>query len=236
MAELIRRGKTKSLWRHKGRPGQLVVLFSDLMVGEDGNRVETIKGKGIVGSGLTALTCSACRKAGIPTHYVGRLTPRALVVSPLQMIPLEVVVRGVSLGSLSRRYGLKDELVLARPIVEFFLKNDALGDPLIGHDAASLLLGISRPELEMLEEEARSCWAITRRVFSELSLDLLDIKYEFGRDGRRIVLGDEVGFDTARFADVETGLRLDKDVWYVGRPGAQANVDLLLKRLANVRA
>jgi phosphoribosylaminoimidazole-succinocarboxamide synthase len=167
----------------------------------------------------------------LPTHYIQTIDATSLQVRWLDMLALEVVVRGTALGSFSRRYGLEPGLLLPEPVVELFVKNDALDDPLINAHAAQVLGYADAHCLSILAQRALCCWHVVSTEFARADVRLLDIKFEFGLLNGELHLGDEIGFDTLRLCDLDSGRRLDKDVWYLREPGADAHLRELRERL-----
>lgn len=221
-------GKTK----HVRRTGDTALLtYSDNLVGDGGARVEAVAGKGAIGAYMTAHLCSVMDARSIPTHYIRTLSATTLEVRWLDMLALEVVVRGAAMGSFSRRYGLKPGHLLPEPVVELFLKNDALDDPLINAHATQVLGYADAHCLSVLTQRALDCWQVVSEEFARASVRLLDIKFEFGLLDGELRLGDEIGFDTLRLCDRDSGRRLDKDVWYLHEPGVDDNLKELRKRL-----
>ena len=150
-------------------------------------------------------------RAGIATHFVERLNERETLAWAVQIVPLEVVVRNVAAGSLTARLGLEEGYRLPKAVVEFYLKDDRLGDPIVNRDHI-LLLGLATEE--ELDEMKRLALEINRHLtefLQPVGLDLIDFKLEFGRREGKILLADEISPDTCRFWDVQTGERLDKD-------------------------
>ena len=152
------------------------------------------------------------KEAGIPTHLIEELSDTDTAVRKVSIVPLEVIVRNIIAGSLSKRVGIEEGVVLPRPVLEFCYKDDALGDPMV-NDSHILALGwATEEELETIKDYALRVNSYLRDFFSSIGIDLVDFKLEFGRtpDGR-IVLADEISPDTCRFWDSKTKKKLDKD-------------------------
>lgn len=206
--------------------------FTDILYGDEGRRIECLPQKGFTGALLTSRIFSKLNEGGRPTHLLERVSADTLLVRWLEMIPLEVVVRGFAYGSMCIRYGLEEGQKLPFPFVEFFLKSDELGDPMIAKSCAEALGLASRVELDAIEELALYAWSTAESELARIDVELLDFKLEFGRLNGQIHLADEIGFDTVRLRDRHTLARLDKDVWYLKQPGVQDNLQLLLQKLA----
>ncbi len=195
-----------------GRPDAVLLEFKDEATAFNAQKRGVIGGKGPVNRDISALLFRYLEERGVATHYLESIGEREMMVRRLRMIPVEVVVRNVAAGSLAQRLGLDEGRPLARPVVEFYLKDDRLGDPMVNEYHLDAL-GIAEPRL------ARELAALALRVnellcplLRQADLELIDFKLEFGlnREGG-VVLGDEISPDTCRFWDVATGEKLDKD-------------------------
>jgi phosphoribosylaminoimidazole-succinocarboxamide synthase len=147
----------------------------------------------------------------VPNHFVRRLSDREMLVKRLEIIPLETVVRNLVAGSLAKRMGLEEGGDLARPIVEFFYKSDALDDPMINDDHALVFGLATEEEIGTIRDLARRTNEVLRRFLDERGILLVDAKFEFGRHHGTVLLGDEICPDTCRFWDKQTREKLDKD-------------------------
>ena len=155
--------------------------------------------------------CRMLEENGIETHYVEELNDRETVVKAVEIVPLEVIVRNVAAGSFSKRFGVEEGTVLKSPTLEFCLKDDALGDPMI-NDYHILALGIATPEeLQIMSEMTFKINALLKEYFDKIGVKLIDFKIELGRVDGKIILADEISPDTCRFWDKETNKKLDKD-------------------------
>lgn len=204
-------GKAKTLYETDD-PGLLVVAFRDDTTAFDGEKHEQLLNKGSVNRLISGLLMQQLSDAGVPTHFVEQLSPTEDIVKRLRMIPLECVIRNVAAGSLCRRLGIPEKQTLNPPLFEFFLKNDALHDPLVTEQHA-LAFGWATPE-EMDEMKALTFKInhVLQNIFDEVGLILVDAKFEFGvgADGK-VYLGDEISPDACRIWDKETLDILDKD-------------------------
>ena len=209
--ELLYEGKAKKVYATED-PALLVVAYKDDATAFNGKKKGTIAGKGVVNNRMSNFLMERLEEAGVPTHLVRELSERETLVKKVDIIPLEVVVRNVSAGSFSRRYGVEEGLVFAAPTVEFSYKNDALDDPLIPECHILALALALEDELEVIRGLALRVNAFLRAFWAERGVTLVDFKLEFGRlpDGR-IVLADEISPDTCRLWDSSTGEKLDKD-------------------------
>ncbi|WP_034386492.1 phosphoribosylaminoimidazolesuccinocarboxamide synthase [Deinococcus sp. YIM 77859] len=204
-------GKAKKVYATEN-PLEYVVEYKDDATAFNGVKRAQIRGKGAINNAITAHLFPLLEQAGIPTHFLEKLSEREQRVRAVTIIPVEVIVRNVAAGSFAKRLGLEEGTPLARPVVEYCLKSDALGDPLINTDTAVALGWASPEDLARLRELALRTRDVLTPYFAERGIRLIDFKLEFGRthDGT-IVLADEISPDTCRFWDMATGEKLDKD-------------------------
>ena len=209
--EQLYEGKAKKVFKTDD-PEILMVDYKDDATAFNGEKRGTIESKGIINNKVTNYLMKMLEKEGIPTHFVEEISDRETLVKKVTIVPLEVIVRNVAAGSFSKRYGVEEGKELCTPSLEFSLKDDALGDPLI-NSYHVLALGLAtRKELELIEKYAFRINEILKAYLLKLGIKLIDFKLEFGKtsDGT-IVLADEISPDTCRFWDVETNEKLDKD-------------------------
>jgi phosphoribosylaminoimidazole-succinocarboxamide synthase len=230
--ELLYEGKAKKIFKTES-PDQVICEFKDSLTAFNGEKASEAEGKGALNCGITAIIFEALEKVGIPTHYIRQLSPTQLLVKRVEIIPIEVVVRNVVAGSLARRLGLPEGKELPFPIVEFYYKNDQLGDPLINDDHA-LILGLvqSREELEQLRKYGREVNRFLQQFFEKVGLRLVDFKIEFGKDREgNIILADEITPDSCRLWDKETGRKMDKDLFRFDLGDIRESYREILERL-----
>lgn len=208
---VLSEGKSKILHTTTD-PDLLVQEFKDAATAFNGVKKGVIVDKGVFNCSISTRLFRLLEAAGIPTHLVEELNEREQLVKRVDIVPVEFVVRNIAAGSLCRRYSTEEGLRLSRPMIEYFVKDDDLGDPLIGREAIDIL-GLS--DFATLDEAS----ALTMRVndlmvdfWKGLGIDLVDFKLEFGRDSSgALLLADEFTPDGCRLWDVETGEKLDKD-------------------------
>ncbi|AFQ42768.1 phosphoribosylaminoimidazolesuccinocarboxamide synthase [Desulfosporosinus meridiei] len=187
------------------------VAYKDDATAFNGEKKGQILDKGLVNNQLSALFFVELEKAGIPTHFVNLLSDRDMLVHRLQMIPLEVVVRNIVAGSLSKRLGVEEGFVLPHPVVELYYKDDALGDPLVNESHVEAMGWASRDVATEIQALGLKVNSILQSILVKAGIELIDFKLEFGlRDGK-VYLGDEISPDTCRYWDIETREKLDKD-------------------------
>lgn len=209
--EQLYEGKAKKVYS-TDVDGVYIVDYKDDATAFNGEKKGTIVGKGVINNRVTNHLMKMLEKEGIPTHLVEQLSDRETAVKAVKIVPLEVIVRNVAAGSLSKRLGLPEGTPMKRTVLEFSYKDDELGDPMI-NDYHIFALELCTPEeLDIIKDYALRINDILREYFKSLNIDLIDFKLEFGRlaDGT-IVLADEISPDTCRFWDSTTHEKLDKD-------------------------
>ena len=208
-AELYR-GKAKSVFATDD-PEHLVMLFRDDTSAFDGKKREQLARKGEVNNRFNAFLMEKLAAAGIPTHFVRRLDDRETLVKRLAMLPLECVVRNLAAGSLCRRYGIEEGRKLSPPTFEFFLKSDALGDPMVNEYHIRSLGWAEVWQVDRMKELTFRINDILAPLFLAGGMVLVDYKLEFGMCDGELTLGDEVTPDGCRVWDRNTREKLDKD-------------------------
>jgi len=210
---LLYEGKAKRVYETSD-PDLLWIEYKDSATAFDGKKKAEIAGKGRLNNLISSIVFTKLQERGIASHFVRQLSETEQLVKKVEIIPLEVVVRAYAAGSISKRLEIPEGTELPRPIVEFYYKNDALGDPLLTEDHIEILGLASKAEVELLKAKALEVNQVLSELFRQLGIKLVDFKLEFGRDSQgNIVLADEISPDTCRLWDLETGERLDKDVF-----------------------
>ena len=208
--EQLYEGKAKKVFLTDD-PDVVLVSYKDDATAFNGIKKGQIKDKGIVNNICSNHLFKLLESKGVPTHYVEQINERETYVKKVQIVPLEVIVRNIAAGSMSKRLGIPEGTVLKKPVVEFSYKDDTLGDPLINDDHALALGAATEEELATIKALALKVNDILREYFAEIGVTLVDFKLEFGRYKGGIVLADEISPDTCRFWDSKTGEKLDKD-------------------------
>lgn len=210
---LLYEGKAKRLYG-TAEPDVLLVEYKDSATALNGRKKEDIPGKGVLNNRITALLFGKLAEQGIRTHFIRTVSDREQLVRHATIIPLETVVRNVVAGSLAGRTGLPEGTFLEKPLVEFYYKDDELGDPLVTDDHIRLLGAASDQDLKEIRSHVLRINTILQTIFKEAGVTLVDFKTEFGRDpDGDIFLADEISPDTCRLWDSETGEHLDKDLF-----------------------
>ena len=212
-SELLYEGKGKKMWSVKGNDELLIAEFKDDLTAFNAEKKGNEEGKGALNNQISTAIFKLLKENGIETALVESISPTEQLVKKCSIIPLEVVVRNIATGSLSKRLGIKEAMILPFTLVEFYYKDDTLGDPLINDEHAILLNSVkSQDDLVTLKRLGREINSILAPFFVSKSLKLVDFKVEFGfdKDGN-ILLADEISPDSCRFWDVDTGEKMDKD-------------------------
>jgi len=209
-SKLIYEGKAKKLYETDD-PDRLIIEFTDEAASLDGKKKGVIRDKGIVNNKMSEYIFKFLESYHIPTHFEETISDREMVVKRLEMIPIEVIVRNVATGSLCTKYGCKDGEDLRYPIIEFYLKNDELHDPMMNEYHAAAFGLASPEEMKSIVRYATKVNALLKSFFIRRKVRLVDFKLEFGRFHGELMLGDEISPDTCRFWDLDTGEELDKD-------------------------
>jgi phosphoribosylaminoimidazole-succinocarboxamide synthase len=212
-SELLYEGKGKKLFKVAGDDTKLISEFKDDLTAFNAQKKSSESGKGALNNEISTIIFKELQKNGVDSHFIENISETEMLVKKVSIIPIEVVIRNVATGSLSRRLGIEDGKVLPSVLVEFYYKNDYLNDPIITDDHAVLMeLVEKREELEVLKERGRRVNEILLPFFKERNLRLIDFKLEFGKDSDgNIILADEISPDSCRFWDVNSGEKLDKD-------------------------
>ncbi len=210
-----------------------IVSYKDDATAFNGVKRGTIAGKGVINNKMTNyLMKKLAAEAGVPTHFVEELSDRETLVKKVKIVPLEVIVRNIAAGSFSKRFGVKEGTPLKCPTLEYCLKDDALGDPMI-NDYQILACGFAtEEELNTIADYAFRVNDYLKDFFAGVNVDLVDFKLEFGktRDGA-IVLADEISPDTCRFWDMTTHEKLDKDRFRRDLGNVEEAYDEMMKRV-----
>lgn len=212
----IYEGKAKILYEGP-EPGTIVQYFKDDATAFNAEKKEVIDGKGVLNNRLSEFFMVGLGSIGVPTHFIKRLNMREQLVRAVEIIPIEVVVRNVAAGSISKRLGIAEGTPLPRPIVEFYYKDDDLGDPLVGEEHIIAFQWASQQDLDDMVALALRVNDFMSGCMLSVGIRLVDFKIEIGRvfegDFQRLIVADEISPDSCRLWDIETGQKLDKDVF-----------------------
>ncbi len=209
--KLLYEGKAKKLFTTED-PGLLRVEYKDDATAFNGKKFDRLEGKGQLNNAITIFFFDYLEKNQIPSHFVRRISETEQLVRSVQIVPLEVVVRNVAAGSLSKRIGWDEGRELPYPIVEFYYKDDDLGDPLLAEEHIRLLELATEEEMQELKKKGLAVNKVLKSLLAKKNIRLIDFKLEFGLDQNGgLLLADEISPDTCRFWDADTGNKMDKD-------------------------
>ena len=228
---LLYEGKAKKVWE---TPEQdiLLIEYKDDATAFNGKKKGTIQGKGSINNKVSNHLFQLLEKNEIPTHYIEQLSDKKTLVKRVSIIPIEVIVRNIAAGSLSKRLGLPEGEKLRHTVLEYCYKDDALDDPMINVYHIRALGLATVDEVRLIAEYAFKINGILTEYLKSVGVELIDFKLEFGREKNgRIILADEISPDTCRFWDSKTGEKLDKDRFRRDLGGVEDAYNEILKRL-----
>ncbi len=232
--ELLYEGKAKKIWSTEDT-NLVISEFKDDLTAFNGEKKSSEAGKGALNNKISTELFKLLAENGIPTHFIKMLDDNHMLHKKADVILIEVIVRNIATGSLSRNLGIEDGKVLPFTLVEFDYKNDDLGDPKL-NDQHALILGLVdyQDELDKLRRMARQVNDVLKPYFATKGLNLVDFKLEFGKDSEgNIILIDEISPDNCRFWDMETGEKMDKDRFRQGLGGLKVAYEEVLNRILN---
>ncbi|NNU16255.1 phosphoribosylaminoimidazolesuccinocarboxamide synthase [Parvularcula sp. ZS-1/3] len=210
----IYEGKAKILYEGP-EPGTLIQFFKDDATAFNAQKKAVLEGKGVLNNRISEFVMLGLERIGIPTHFIKRINMREQLIRHVEIVPLEVVVRNVAAGSICKRLGLKEGDPLPRSVVEFYYKDDKLGDPMISEDHITAWGWASPQEIDDMMAYALRVNDYLSGLFAAAHIRLIDFKLEFGRqyenDMVRLILADEISPDGCRLWDLDTGEVMDKD-------------------------
>ena len=234
--EMLYEGKAKKVYTTED-PELYIVDYKDDATAFNGLKKGTISGKGVINNRVTNHLMKMLESKGIPTHFVEELSDRETVVKKVKIVPLEVIVRNIAAGSMSKRLGIEEGTVLPTTVLEYSYKNDDLGDPLINDHHAVALGAATYEELNEMYAMTAKINEVLKGLFLKMNIKLVDFKIEFGKtlDGE-IVLADEVSPDTCRLWDATTNEKLDKDRFRRDLGKVREAYEEILARLKKITA
>ena len=209
--EIIHDGVSKKVYA-TDEPDKVIIQYTDAITAYYKIKRALIKNKGLYCNAVSSMVFTVLKNAGVPMHFIERLSDTEQLCRRVDSIQMEVIVRNVVAGSMAKRLGMDEGIVLKEPIVDLCYKTEDLGDPLI-NDYHAIALGlVTKEELDVIYSLAEKVNAVLTPLFRGIGITLVDFKIEFGRlpDGQ-IILSDDITPDSARFWDIETGMKLDKD-------------------------
>jgi phosphoribosylaminoimidazole-succinocarboxamide synthase len=209
--EQIYEGKAKKLFSTED-PDKTIIEYKDSFTAFNGEKRAEMSGKGRLNNLISSEIFGYLSNRGVPLHFIDRLDDLRQLAVKVNILPLEVVVRNITTGSICKRLGVKEEVKLPRPLIEFYYKDDALGDPIVTEEHALLFGWAAEDDIATMKRIALRVNVLLQELFEPLGVVLVDFKLEFGKNSSgELLLADEISPDTCRFWDASTGNRLDKD-------------------------
>ncbi|MDY7221120.1 phosphoribosylaminoimidazolesuccinocarboxamide synthase [Halalkalibacterium halodurans] len=229
--DLLYEGKAKKIYR-TDEEGLLWVEYKNSATAFNGEKKASIEGKARLNNEISSLIFSYLKEQGVDSHFVKRISETEQLIHQVTIIPLEVVVRNVIAGSLAKRIGIEEGTPLEKPLVEFYYKDDDLGDPLVTEDHIAILQAATKEQVDILKVKAIEVNDALTTFFAGIGVKLVDFKLEFGvtADGA-ILLADEISPDTCRLWDAKTGERFDKDLFRRNLGNLQDGYEQILTRI-----
>lgn len=210
---MLYEGKAKRIYETEDA-NVVRVEYKDEATAFNAVKKANIAGKGLLNNTITSFLFEKLHDAGVDNHFIEKLSNTEQLVKRVQIIPLEVVVRNTIAGSLSKRLGIEEGTTLQQPIVEFYYKNDELGDPLINEDHIAILKAATPEQLREIKGNALKVNDLLKQIFDQINIELVDFKLEFGlTEENQLLLADEISPDTCRLWDKASRQKLDKDVF-----------------------
>ncbi len=224
-------GKAKKVFA-TDNPDYCIVSYKDDATAFNGLKKGTILGKGAINNRVTNHLMRLLEKNGVPTHLVEELNDRETLVKKVSIVPLEVIVRNIAAGSLSKRLGLPEGVKMGSTVLEYCYKNDDLGDPMVNEYHILAMGWATKEELDLIASYSFKVNQVLSDYLKEANIELIDFKLEFGKtkDGQ-IVLADEISPDTCRFWDSTTHEKLDKDRFRRDLGGVEDAYQEIMRRL-----
>ncbi|WNB91824.1 phosphoribosylaminoimidazolesuccinocarboxamide synthase [Bacillus sp. NEB1478] len=232
--EQLYEGKAKKIYRTTDE--QVVwISYKDSATAFNGEKKAEIQGKGRLNNEISTILFELLKEKGIRSHFVKRISETEQLVKKVKILPIEVVIRNIAAGTLAKRLGIPEGQILPRTILEYYYKNDDLGDPLINEDHIDILDLATKEQLQQISEQAFKINELLTSYFADKQVKLVDFKLEFGVDENgQLLLADEISPDTCRLWDAETNEKLDKDVFRRELGSLTDAYEKILKRLGGL--
>ena len=230
--KMLYEGKAKRVYEIEGNDDCLLISYKDDATAFNGLKKGQIDGKGVINNRMANFIFKKLEEEkGIETHLVEEISDRETVVKKVEIVPLEIIVRNIAAGSFSKRFGVEEGTVLKNPTLEFCLKDDALGDPMINDSQIMALGAATKEELDAIKDMTMKINDFLIEYFKQADIELVDFKIEMGRYHGRIILADEISPDTCRLWDINTHEKLDKDRFRRDLGGVKEAYDEVMSRL-----
>ncbi len=230
--DMLYEGKAKKIFL-TDKDDEVIQYFKDDATAFNAEKKGTILEKGVVNNKISTRLFQVLADAGIPSHFIQEINDREMLARRVNIIMIEVVVRNRATGSIIKRLGIEEGLFISPPLVEFFYKDDSLGDPLITEDHIRLLKLATPPQVAELRNQALKINDVLLPFFQQRGMMLVDFKLEFGLWNGQIILADEISPDTCRFWDIQTGERMDKDRFRKDLGRIEETYQEVLKRVSS---
>jgi phosphoribosylaminoimidazole-succinocarboxamide synthase len=212
MTKMLYEGKAKKIFEVPGVANQVLVEYKDSLTAFNALKKGSFENKGEINRNIASLLFRYLNKHGIKSHWIADQGNYSMLVKRVAIIPLEVVIRNSLAGSTAKKLGIEEGKKLAKPLVEFYFKNDELQDPFLSDDQALMMGIVTETEIKELKAQALQINSGLKNLFLNLGIDLIDFKIEFGKDDQgNIILADEISPDCCRLWDLKSGEKLDKD-------------------------
>ncbi|MBE5662222.1 phosphoribosylaminoimidazolesuccinocarboxamide synthase [Staphylococcus sp. SS35] len=232
---LLYEGKAKRIFSTNNNR-ELRVEYKDEVTAGNGAKKDTMVGKGRLNNQITSIIFKYLQENGVESHFIKQLSDTEQLVESVKIIPLEVVVRNIASGSITKRIGLENGQIFKEPLVEFFYKNDDLNDPLITDDHIKLLNIANDEDIKILKTKALAINEVLKQLMKEMNLKLVDFKIEFGKtETGKILLADEISPDTCRIWDKDTNVNFDKDVYRNNTGSLIETYQIFLNKLEDLK-
>jgi phosphoribosylaminoimidazole-succinocarboxamide synthase len=230
---MIYEGKAKKLYETDD-PNVVLVEYKNSFTAFNGEKRAEISGKGRLNNLISSEIFGYLAQNGVPLHFIERVDENRQLAKRVRIFPLEVVLRNITTGSIVKRLGVEEGKKLPRPLIEFYYKDDALGDPIVTEDHALIFGWAEESDIAAIKKITLDVNSLLIKLFEPLGIALVDFKLEFGRDsGGALLLADEISPDTCRFWDASTGDRLDKDRFRKDLGDVMGAYEEIWKRLSN---
>ncbi|UMT81538.1 phosphoribosylaminoimidazolesuccinocarboxamide synthase [Staphylococcus roterodami] len=232
---LLYEGKAKRIFSTNNNH-ELRVEYKDEVTAGNGAKKDTMVGKGRLNNQITSIIFKYLQENGVESHFIKQLSDTEQLVESVRIIPLEVVVRNIASGSITKRLGIENGQIFKEPLVEFFYKNDDLNDPLITDDHIKLLNIANDEDIKILKTKALAINEVLTQLMKEINLKLVDFKIEFGKtETGKILLADEISPDTCRIWDKDTNVNFDKDVYRNNTGSLIETYQIFLNKLEDLK-
>ena len=230
--KMLYEGKAKRVYEIEGNDDCLLISYKDDATAFNGLKKGQIDGKGVINNRMANFIFKKLEEEkGVETHLVEEISDRETIVKKVEIVPLEIIVRNIAAGSFSKRFGVEEGTVLKNPTLEFCLKDDALGDPMINDSQIMAIGAATKEELDAIRDMTMKINDFLIEYFKKADIELVDFKIEMGRYHGRIILADEISPDTCRLWDIHTHEKLDKDRFRRDLGGVKEAYDEVMSRL-----